>query len=103
MRRLAPLVALLLVACVQMDMGMTTTPRPVKKQPPVPRVFEGEAAPAREPTGRPGLERAPELGPNVYFHPPHGRMKPPRQPSTWRPMPCSTARSESAAMGSTVP
>src|SRR6476661_933478 len=34
---------------------------------------------------------------------PKGRMKPPRHPSTCRPTPRSSARSESDSIGSTVP
>ena len=33
----------------------------------------------------------------------HGRMKPPRHASVWKPSPCSRAVSDSASIGSIVP
>lgn len=57
-----------LAACQPTGFGITATPPPEVKQPPIPSPFRGEEQPVLERTDKQGLFSAPELAPNVYFY-----------------------------------
>lgn len=57
------------LACLSCALQITKGPPTDRDEAPIPSPFEGSEAPPLEPTAHPGLQKAPSLGPNVYFHP----------------------------------
>lgn len=71
MKRSGLIAALLLAGCLQQQMGITVVPpRPEIPEPPRPQAHRGQDSPSMIQTSYPGLTRAVEIVPTLYYYEP---------------------------------
>jgi len=68
LKKLALVAVLGSIAACLGGVQITRGPPTDRDEAPIPSPFEGDQTPALEPTSYVGLQKAPALGPNVYFH-----------------------------------